>query len=113
LLEQQSKRRSRMKLAVFCVLAVNVVGLMAMLIQGCKREQTEADNPPPADTNTSAMDTNTPPAVEAVQSTSGNQCAAGGDAAAQPLKPPGRNTSSSRATRLENRQENGVTSQGA
>ena len=43
-LEQQSKRRSRMKLAVFCVLAVSVAGLTAMLIQGCKREQTEADN---------------------------------------------------------------------
>ena len=39
LLEQQSKRHSRLKFAVFCVLAVGVVGLTAMLIQGCKREQ--------------------------------------------------------------------------
>ncbi len=39
MLEQQSKRRSRLKLAVFCVLAVGVAGLSAMLIQGCKREQ--------------------------------------------------------------------------
>jgi LysM repeat protein len=49
LLEQQSKRRSRMKLGVFCVLAVSVSGLMAMLIQGCKRETAgpvEPVNPP-------------------------------------------------------------------
>jgi len=66
LLEQQSKRRSRVKFAVFCVLAVNVVGLMALLMQGCKREQTEAENPaPPLDTNETSMDTNVPPAVEA------------------------------------------------
>ncbi|HVU28231.1 MAG TPA: LysM peptidoglycan-binding domain-containing protein [Verrucomicrobiae bacterium] len=65
LLEQQSKRRSRMKLGVFCVLAVSVVGLMAMLIQGCKRENETADNTdnstPTVDTNAFAADTNTPP----------------------------------------------------
>jgi LysM repeat protein len=66
LLEQQSKRRSRVKFAVFCVLAVNVVGLMALLMQGCKREQTEAENQPPIDTNeTAMMNTNLPPSVEA------------------------------------------------
>jgi LysM repeat protein len=62
LLEQQSKRRSRLKLAVFCVLAVLVAGLSAMLIQGCKREQP-ADNgeTPTIDTNTPAVaDTNAP-----------------------------------------------------
>jgi LysM repeat protein len=66
LLEQQSKRRSRLKLAVFCVLAVSITGLTAMLIQGCKREQTETENQPPAplDTNETAMNTNAPP-VEA------------------------------------------------
>lgn len=55
LLEQQSKRRSRLKLGVFCVLAVGIAGLSAMLIQGCKREQQntpESDNnPPPMQTN--------------------------------------------------------------
>jgi LysM repeat protein len=55
LLEQQSQRRSRLKLAVFCVLAVSVTGLVAMLIQGCKREAPET---PPADTSN-------PPALEA------------------------------------------------
>ena len=63
LLEQQSQRRSRLKLAVFCVLAVSVTGLVAMLIQGCKREKPsdESLNPPTLDTNAPAMDTNLPP----------------------------------------------------
>jgi LysM repeat protein len=62
---EQNKRRSRMKLAVFCVLAVSVAGLSAMLIQGCKREQVseEGQNQPPVETNTVAMDTNPPPTV--------------------------------------------------
>ncbi len=67
ILEQQSKRRSRLKLAVFCVLAVSVAGLAAMLIQGCKREQP-VDNggeSPTIDTNTPAVvDTNAPPVVD-------------------------------------------------
>jgi len=61
-LELQSKRRSRMKLGVLCVLVVGVAGLTAMLIQGCKREQV-AENPPPADTNVVVVDTNPPPMV--------------------------------------------------
>jgi N-acetylmuramoyl-L-alanine amidase len=68
LLELQTKRRSRLKLAVFCSLAVGVVGLSAMLIQGCKRdvpaESTETTTSPletavtPA---TSVTDTSAPP----------------------------------------------------
>jgi LysM repeat protein len=60
---EQNKRRSRMKLAVFIVLAVSVSGLTLMLIQGCKREQS-ADNTPLVDTNPPPMlvDTN-PPAL--------------------------------------------------
>ena len=38
LLEQQSKSRSRFKWAVSGILAVSVIGLVAILIQGCKRE---------------------------------------------------------------------------
>src|SRR5450755_4065767 len=61
LLDQQNKRRSRMKLGVFCVLALSVTGLMAMLIQGCKREQpAESTDTLMADTNTVTTDTNTP-----------------------------------------------------
>jgi len=65
LLEQQSKRRSRLKLGVFCVLAVGIAGLSAMLIQGCKREETDQNaenNPPSVDTNSyTSTDTNQPP----------------------------------------------------
>ncbi|MEI9865746.1 MAG: LysM peptidoglycan-binding domain-containing protein [Limisphaerales bacterium] len=70
ILEQQSKRRSRLKLAVFCVLAVSVSSLTVMLIQGCKREPapettettpTIETNPPVMiDTNLPPMDTNPP-----------------------------------------------------
>lgn len=61
---EQNKRRSRMKLAVFCVLAVSVCGLTAMLIQGCKREQVETPPAPIIDTNPPPMiDTNPPPVM--------------------------------------------------
>src|SRR5579864_5914760 len=55
ILEQQSKRRSRLKLTVFCVLALSVAGLAAMLIQGCKRTPSDT-----TDTSTPTIDTNTP-----------------------------------------------------
>jgi LysM repeat protein len=67
ILEAQSKRRSRLKIAVFCSLAVGVAGLSAMLIQGCKREQPPADDTitPQIDTNTTpVVDTNTTPVVD-------------------------------------------------
>jgi len=67
ILEQQSKRRSRLKLAVFCVLAVSVAGLAAMLIQGCKRtpsgEMTDT-SAPTIDTNVPAITETNPPAME-------------------------------------------------
>ena len=64
LLEEQSKRRSRMKLGVLCVSVVGTASLIAMLIQGCKREQNnETENQPTVDTNTVAVDTNQPPMV--------------------------------------------------
>jgi LysM repeat protein len=58
---EQNKRRSRMKLAVFCVLAVSVCGLTAMLIQGCKREQAPENPTPPEITNNFATETNLAP----------------------------------------------------
>ncbi len=47
-LEQKIKGRSRVKLAVIIVLAVHVLFLGPLLMQGCKREQTPS---PVADTN--------------------------------------------------------------
>jgi len=64
ILEQQSQRRSRLKLTVFCVIGVSVAGLAVMLIQGCKREvpvETIDTTMPIIDTNTVAVaDTNAP-----------------------------------------------------
>jgi LysM repeat protein len=62
LLEQQSKRQSRMKIAVTCVLTIGVTSLVAMLIEGCQRENTTSENPP-ADTNTTFAMTDTNPPV--------------------------------------------------
>ena len=60
LLEQQSARRSRLKLAVFCVLAVSITGLVAVLIQGCKREKPSDElNPPSVDTSMTNFDNGT------------------------------------------------------
>lgn len=59
ILEQQSKRRSRLKLAVFCVLTVSVAGLSAMLIDGCNRGQSGT-----GDNGTSSSDLGTPPLVD-------------------------------------------------
>jgi LysM repeat protein len=62
-LEQKNKGRSRVKLAFFCVVGVHVAALIvALLSQGCKREQTTADNTlPTIDTNLPALplETNT------------------------------------------------------
>lgn len=78
LLEQQSRRRSRLKLGVFCVLAVGICGLVAMLIQGCKRDeasdnggmggdqsqsqpQVDTNQVPETDTNQPTMEASNPP----------------------------------------------------
>jgi LysM repeat protein len=63
LLELQSKRRSNLKIGVSCVLAIGIIGLLAMLIQGCKREAT-----PDNSLSTSDQDTN-PPAIQTVTNT--------------------------------------------
>lgn len=65
LLEQQSQRRSHFKWGVLLVLTLGVVGLSAMLFQGCKREEENPpeseNNPPPMQTNdVSSTDTNVP-----------------------------------------------------
>jgi len=64
LLEQKNKSRSRVKVAFFCVVGVHVAAiLVALLAQGCKREQptppVENGQPAvPVDTNLPPMDTN-------------------------------------------------------
>jgi hypothetical protein len=44
LLDPKNKGRARVKIAVFFVLAVHGIGLMALLMQGCRREEPV---PPP------------------------------------------------------------------
>jgi LysM repeat protein len=48
-LEQKRSARSRVKIAVFFVLTIHVVGLIALLVQGCrpKQEETGQTLPPP------------------------------------------------------------------
>jgi LysM repeat protein len=41
LLDLQGRRRSQLKIAVFCVVAVGAVSLSAMLIQGCERKKPD------------------------------------------------------------------------
>jgi len=45
-LEQKSNARSRIKLAVFFVLTIHVVGLMALLVQGCRPEEQAVTEQP-------------------------------------------------------------------
>ncbi len=54
-MEQKNKGRARVKIAVFFVLAIHGIGLMALLMQGCGQSkepaaltETESSNAPPA-----------------------------------------------------------------
>jgi LysM repeat protein len=88
-LEQKMKGRARVKIAVFFVLAVHGIGLMALLMQGCRREEPSAAAPaestnapaPPA----FADNTNQPPVDTNVSSTSAPPTAA---TAAPPIATP-------------------------
>ena len=89
LLEQKNKGRARVRIAVFVVLAIHGIGLLALLMQGCKKEPevtgTTADQTPTnmapafveptnavpleAATNVSALPTNPPPALDTLPPT--------------------------------------------
>ncbi|HEV2328022.1 MAG TPA: LysM peptidoglycan-binding domain-containing protein [Verrucomicrobiae bacterium] len=72
LLEQQSKRRSAFKWGVLFVLTIGVVGLSAMLFQGCKREEenpAESENPPAMQTNDNTEATSNPAPTEGSNAT--------------------------------------------
>ena len=69
-LDQKNKGRARVKIAIFFVLAVHGVGLLALLLQGCHREDSstqasQATNAAPAfdATNLPAVAEPTPPAA--------------------------------------------------
>lgn len=50
MLEQKNRSRARVRLAVFFVLSIHVIGLMALLMQGCRRQEV-VENQPPVDTS--------------------------------------------------------------
>lgn len=56
--EQRNKGRARVKIAVFLVLAIHGVGLMALLMQGCKKEPDAGANT----SSTASENTNAAPA---------------------------------------------------
>lgn len=62
-LEQKNKGRARVKIAVFFVLAIHGVGLMALLMQGCGQSKEPVAPPEVTVTNTppAFVDTNPPP----------------------------------------------------
>ena len=75
LLEQKNHHRARVKIAVFVVLAINGIGLMALLMGGC---QKPPETPPPPAEPTNAA----PPFVEPT-----NTVAAPTNAAVAPVNP--------------------------
>jgi LysM repeat protein len=76
MLEQKNRTRTRVRFAVFIVLSIHVLGLMALLMQGCRKPpegegtttdtntvpatNMEATNPASMETNTAPMTTLTP-----------------------------------------------------
>jgi LysM repeat protein len=66
--EQKNQARARVKIAVFFVLAVNGIGLMALLMQGCRQEKPASEaaevatNQAPPET-VATTDTNAPAAT--------------------------------------------------
>jgi LysM repeat protein len=62
-LEQKNKGRVRVKIAVFFVLAIHGIGLLALLMQGCgqSKETIPAPEPPVTNTTPVFVETNTTP----------------------------------------------------
>ena len=93
LLDQKNKSRARVKIAVFLVLAIHGIGLMALLMQGCKKEPDagsqlgEATNNP---ATTFADTTNAPPGATNDLTTPSNMAPAVADTHLQPplVSPP-------------------------
>jgi LysM repeat protein len=68
LLEQKNKGRARVKIAVFLVLAIHGVGLMALLMQGCKKEPDTANTPTNGVAGTESTNAPAPSFVEPTNS---------------------------------------------
>jgi LysM repeat protein len=98
LLDQKQTNRARVKVAVFFVLAVHAIGLMALLMQGCRKEEPVAQqttDPAAAATASTVPATTTPASTTVVDnSTAGLPAAplAPVTAAATPVTPPAETT---------------------
>lgn len=93
LLEQKNRGRARVKIAVFLVLAIHGIGLMALLMQGCKKPaDTSSTETPPEPTNNAAPafvePTNAPPATNLVTAPTNTTSAASESAEQPPPAPP-------------------------
>jgi peptidoglycan endopeptidase LytE len=95
--EQKNRGRARARLAIYFVLAIHGVGLMALLMLGCRQEkappatdETQATNAAPAaaDTNAPPVDTNAPAMAGANSATSSNGAPAETMAPPAPPTPP-------------------------
>jgi LysM repeat protein len=60
-LEQQNRARKSLRMKIYCALGVNVAVLLVLLMQGCKREQPQAQVQP--ESLPVYSDTNQPPPV--------------------------------------------------
>jgi LysM repeat protein len=58
--EQKIKSRARVRLAVYCIISVHVVGLMALLMIGCRKPQADVEPTSEVDTNQPSMELGTP-----------------------------------------------------
>jgi LysM repeat protein len=76
MLEQKNKSRTRVRLAVFFVLSIHVIGLGALLMQGCRKPSTESEN--------AMTDTNSAPAPAPMDTTTQSVAAANPTAPVQP-----------------------------
>src|SRR5215470_5997315 len=79
MMEQKNSGRARVKLAVYFVLAVHGIGLMALLMQGCRREETTSQNQVEATNTIAAVQPFEPtnPVIDPVQNALANATNAG------------------------------------
>lgn len=63
-MDQKNKGRARVKIAVFFVLAVHGIGMLALLMQGCQREDKSANDQSTNAVASTVESTNPPPVPE-------------------------------------------------
>src|ERR1041385_93885 len=61
MLDQKNRSRARVRLFVFFVISIHVVGLMALLMQGCRKQEPVEPAPDTNTVVTPTLDTNLPP----------------------------------------------------